>query len=167
MKQRKIVLLCAALAWGSAQSVHAVESGDTMPDCALSVMHDATRFNLKQYAGNVLYVDFWASWCGPCAKSFPFLNGLSHEFNGRGLQIIGVNLDEEPGEAAAFLAKYPADFQVAQSANQQCAADFGVKAMPSSYLIDRKGQVRHVHLGFRPDDAEQLKALVVKLLTER
>lgn len=164
MNQRIIILLCAAL--GFVQTLSAAEQGDAMPDCALTSAGDVTRYNLKQYQGKVLYVDFWASWCGPCAKSFPFLNHLDHEFKERGLQIIGINLDENPGDADAFLAKYPASFKIAADVNQQCAMDFGVKAMPSSYLIDRKGRIRHIHLGFRAGEAEALNVLVEQLLAE-
>ncbi|MDP2901619.1 MAG: TlpA disulfide reductase family protein, partial [Methylovulum sp.] len=144
----------------------AAEQGDTLPDCLLASAKESTRYNLKQYQGKVLYVDFWASWCGPCAKSFPFLNQLNHGLKARGLQVIGINLDENPDDAQAFLAKYPADFIVATGDNQQCATDFGVKAMPSSYLVDRKGHIRHIHLGFRAGEARELETLVEQLLVE-
>lgn len=163
MNQRIIILLCLALA--SIQTLSAAEQGDAMPDCTLAAGGD-TRYNLKSLQGKVLYVDFWASWCGPCAKSFPFLNHLNHQFKDSGLQVIGINLDEKPADAQDFLAQYPADFMVASGSNQQCAMDFGVKAMPSSYLVDRKGHIRHIHLGFKAGEAEQLTALIEQLLAE-
>ncbi|CAA9889812.1 Redoxin superfamily (fragment) [Candidatus Methylobacter favarea] len=129
-------------------------------------MRDAQRIELRQFSGKVLYVDFWASWCGPCVKSFPFLNSLHEKFSKEGLQILGVNLDENPADAREFLGKYPADFTVAADANEQCARDFDVKAMPSSYLIDRQGVVRHIRLGFRPGEAKELQSLVERLLAE-
>ena len=84
-----------------------------------------------------------------------------------GLQILGVNMDENAADAQAFLAKYPANFMVASGVDEQCAKDFSVQAMPSSYLIDRKGIVRHVHLGFRAGEAKELKVLVEQLLAEK
>lgn len=165
MNQHKIILLlCLALSF--VQTLSAAEQGDAIPDCTLTAADDTTTYNFKQFQGKVLYVDFWASWCGPCGKSFPFLNNLNHTFKERGLQIIGVNLDEKLGDAQDFLAQYPAHFMVATGTNQQCAMEFGVKAMPSSYLVDRKGNIRHVHLGFKPGETEQLTALVEQLLAE-
>ena len=141
-----------------------------MPDCTLTALDGSKPFTLKQFQGKVLYVDFWASWCGPCAKSFPFLNQLNQletSTKTDGLQIVGINLDENLADAQEFLGKYPAQFTVAADAQQECAKTFDVKAMPSSYLVDRKGQVRHVHLGFKPGEAEELQQLVAKLLAEQ
>lgn len=145
----------------------AVEAGSAMPACNVSPIGESQSTDLSQYKGQVIYVDFWASWCGPCAKSFPFLNEMHEQLKGQGLQIVGVNLDENPDEAKAFLAKYPASFTVVADASKQCAKDFQVKAMPSSYIIDRKGVVHHVHLGFRPGEAKEVRMIVEKLLGEK
>ncbi len=166
MTQRILALLCAALALGPIQTIVAAEAGGQVPDCALASMGDAQSYGLKQFRGKVLYVDFWSSWCGPCAQSFAFLNDLHRDLKDRGLQIIAVNLDEVPEDAKAFLAKHPANFTVAADANQQCAKDFAVKAMPSSYLVDRNGVIRHVHLGFRPEEAKEFRVLAEQLLAE-
>ena len=166
MNQCIKILLCAALILNSIPTLTAAEQGDVLPDCQLVSTDNVTR-NFKQFQGKVLYVDFWASWCGPCAKSFPFLNQLDHDLKDRGLQVIGINLDENAADAQAFIAKYPAYFMIATGNNQQCAIDFGVKAMPSSYLVDRKGHIRYSHQGFRAGEAEELKILVEQLLAER
>jgi thiol-disulfide isomerase/thioredoxin len=167
MNQRILVLFCAALALIPIHTVIAAEIGGKAPDCALTSISDAQHYDLKKFHGRVLYVDFWASWCVPCAKSFPFLNGLDHDLKDKGLQIVGINLDQAPEDAKAFLAKYPADFTVAADADEKCARYFNVKAMPSSYLIDRNGIIRHVHMGFRPGEAEELRVLAEQLLTEK
>jgi thiol-disulfide isomerase/thioredoxin len=145
----------------------AVEPGNPMPACHLSPIGETKTEDLQSYKGQVLYVDFWASWCGPCAKSFPFLNEMHQQLKDQGLQIVGVNLDEEVDDAKAFLAKYPASFSVMADVSKQCAKDFAVKAMPSSYIIDRKGVIHHVHLGFRPGEAKEIRVLVEKLLGEK
>ena len=145
----------------------AVEVGQPMPKCTVSAIGENQNLDLNQYKGKVLYVDFWASWCGPCAKSFPFMNELHQQLKDQGLQIVGVNLDENTDDAKAFLAKYPASFTVMADVSKQCAKDFDVKAMPSSYVIDRKGVVQHVHLGFRPSEAKELRSVVEKLLNEK
>jgi thiol-disulfide isomerase/thioredoxin len=168
MEKRHVLQLSLALAMFCINPlVFAVEAGGAMPTCKLSPIGESQSSDLSQYKGQVLYVDFWASWCGPCAKSFPFLNEMYEQLKGQGLQIVGVNLDENPDEAKAFLAKYPASFTVVADVSKQCAKDFGVKAMPSSYIIDRKGVVHHVHLGFRPGEAKELRVMVEKLLSEK
>ena len=168
MNQRILALFCTTLALAPIQTVIAAEIGSKAPNCALSSMNDTQSFDdLQQFQGKVLYVDFWASWCPPCAKSFPFMNGLDHDLKASGLQVIGVNLDQVPEDAKTFLAKYPAKFIVAADANEKCAKDFDVKAMPSSYLIDRNGVIRYVHLGFRSGEAEEIRVLAEQLLAEK
>lgn len=163
-KQRHLLLL---LAFCFIPRAYAVAVGKTIPACTLSPIGESQNFDLNQYKGKVIYVDFWASWCGPCAKSFPFLNELHRQLKDQGLQIVGVNLDENVGDSKAFLAKYPASFTVAADVSKQCAKDFDVKAMPSSYIIDRKGVVQHIHLGFRPGEAQEIRGIVEKLLNEK
>lgn len=163
----KLTYLITLLLIVANQNAYAVDVGASLPECALEVMDNKQNLSLSQYKGKVLYVDFWASWCGPCAKSFPFLNEMHEQFKDQGLQIVGVNLDENVNDAKAFLAKYPASFTVAADVSKQCAKDFAVKAMPSSYLIDRKGIVHHVHLGFKPGEAQEIRLLVEKLLSEK
>ena len=95
------------------------------------------------------------------------MNDLDRDLKASGLRVIGVNLDQSPEDAKTFLAKYPANFTVAADANEKCAKEFDVKAMPSSYLIDRNGIIRHVHLGFRPGEAEEVRVLAEQLLAEK
>jgi thiol-disulfide isomerase/thioredoxin len=166
-KQQFIKTLLAVAVFCVHPVAFAAETGSAMPVCNVSPIGQSQSSDLSQYKGQVLYVDFWASWCGPCAKSFPFLNEMHRQLKDQGLQIVGVNLDENADDAKAFLAKYPASFTVAADVSKQCAKDFAVKAMPSSYIIDRNGVVHHVHLGFRPGEAKELRVLVEKLLGEK
>lgn len=162
-----LIAAAFAVVCGYGTGADAVEVGQKAPNCVLSSLSDKQRRELQQYRGNVVYLDFWASWCGPCAQSFPFMNTMHHELQGKGLQVVGVNLDEEPEDAASFLTRRPAHFNIVADAEKRCANDFGVKAMPSSYLIDRKGTVRYVHLGFRTGESGELRDVVQKLLAER
>lgn len=167
MNQRISVLLCAMLALTPIQTIMAAEIGGKAPDCKLAPLNNTQNYDLQQFHGKVLYIDFWASWCPPCAKSFSFLNDLDRDLKESGLQVIGVNLDQAPEDAKVFLAKYPANFTVAADVDEKCANDFDVKAMPSSYLVDRNGVIRHVHLGFRPGEAKELRVLAEQLLAEK
>ena len=167
MKTSVRILLVTLLVLHGPSHAADIQPGATAPNCKLTALDGAGGRDLDQYKGKVVYVDFWASWCGPCAQSFPFMNKMHGDLQAKGLEIVGVNLDEEPAEAKAFLEKTPAKFAVMADASGACPQDFGVKAMPSSYLIDRKGVVRHVHLGFKPSEASQLREQVNSLLDEK
>ncbi len=147
--------------------VNAQALNSSSPSCILtSTQLQKFPVDLKQFSGQVIYIDFWASWCPPCAKSFPFLNQMHHRFQTQGLTVIGVNLDESFSDAKNFLEHYPADFMLATDDSKQCAKDFAVAAMPSSYLIDRQGMVRYAHVGFRAIDKPSLQAEIESLLAE-
>ena len=134
------------------------------PDCPFHLAgHDSS---LRQLAGKVVYVDFWASWCVSCIASFPFMERMRRELGPRGLEVIGVNMDQKPADAARFLARHSVSFPIANGANDACAKKFGVNAMPSTYIVDRRGNIRAVHSGFRPDEGAGLRGLVEKILTE-
>jgi thiol-disulfide isomerase/thioredoxin len=141
-------------------------AADTPPPCALT-LSTGQPVNFDQFRGQVLYVDFWASWCGPCLLSFPFMNELQSAYAGKGLQVLAVNMDEKPADAARFLDQHKATFEVANGPNGQCAKDFGVATMPTSFLVDRKGAIRLVHKGFRPGDVDELKAKLQELIAEQ
>jgi len=151
---------------GVLATANASEAGETAPACVLPGLDSPKPTVLGDLRGKVLYVDFWASWCPPCLKSFPFLNELHKDFNKQGLEVVAVNMDEEAQDARDFIAKHPANFGIVTDPDSRCAENFAVKAMPSSYLIDRKGVIRHVHLGFRADSVSELRGLIDKLVKE-
>jgi peroxiredoxin len=158
----------AALALGLtlAGGAQAVDPGGEAPRCELSSLGGGPRPDLAALRGHVVLLDFWASWCSSCAQSFRFLNELERDLRGRGLRVLGVNLDEDPADAVAFLARHAAGFELAADPSGTCPAAFGVEGMPSSYLIDRRGIVRFASQGFRPGEARALRALVEELLAE-
>lgn len=166
MNQRIPFLLCAVLALLPLQLPAAQDVGKEAPQCHLAALDGGQRYDLRQFRGKVLYVDFWASWCTPCIQSFPFMSRMDEELRGKGLQVVAINLDEHVADAQSFLQERPARFSVAVDDSRACPQAFGVTAMPSSYLIDRKGVIRHVHWGFRPGESEQVRGLVEQLLAE-
>jgi thiol-disulfide isomerase/thioredoxin len=112
--------------------------------------------------GKVIWVDFWASWCTPCRRSFPWMNTMQRKYGDQGLQIVAVNLDAEREAADGFLAETPAEFTVRFDPQGKLAEQFGVQAMPSSYLLAADGKVIASHFGFKLGDTaeyeEQIKA---------
>jgi len=105
--------------------------------------------DLSDAQGHVVVVDFWASWCVPCRRSIPWLNEMQEKYQDQGLIIIGVNEDTEEAEYVEFLKKFPAHFKMIRDAEGTLAREFDVVAMPTSYIIDRDGNVVTRHLGFK------------------
>ena len=160
MKRVFAVFVCLIILGST--SVHAEKVKVPVPDFKLpTATGEVTPSQLK---GKVVYVDFWASWCKPCKKSFPWLNMMHEKYKDQGLVVLGINLDSEKEMADAFLLNIPAKFTVAYDPEGQSAKDFKVMGMPSSYLINREGYVIGSHVGFREKDAEALEQAVAKLL---
>ena len=144
---------------------YALEIGQVAPNCVLTALHDNTPFTLTQ-PGKVIYIDFWASWCAPCAQSMPFINELYTQYHHKGFEVIGVNLDDNPNDAYKFLEKIQVTFPIVQNSDHQCPDVYGVQAMPSSYLVDRAGKVRFIHFGFYNNQKEDIRQRIEKLIAE-
>jgi len=127
---------------------------------------DLRSLDLGAQRGKVVILDYWASWCVPCRRSFPWLNSMQDKYGADGLVIIGVNVDHERSEADRFLEEYPARFQVHFDPDGALASKFGVEAMPSSFIIGRDGQIRGRHLGFKVQRQEEYEAAIVAALQE-
>jgi thiol-disulfide isomerase/thioredoxin len=108
---------------------------------------------LAPVEGRVIWVDFWASWCVPCRRSFPWLNTMHRKYGADGLRIIAVNLDKDRALADGFLEEVPAEFALRFDPAGALAKQFGVQTMPSSFLIDADGNVITSHFGFRSSEA--------------
>ena len=164
MKKTFSALISALLGLVVYTSCNAIESGQPAPKCEIAALGGSSATDTSRYQGKVVYVDFWASWCPPCLKAFPFLNTLEHDLHDKGLEVIGVNVDENINDANEFLKNHAASFVVGSDAKGVCPKTFGVMGMPSSYLIDRKGVVRLVHIGFRESDRVELRHSIEELL---
>jgi thiol-disulfide isomerase/thioredoxin len=121
---------------------------------------------LEDLHGKVVLLDFWASWCSPCLQSFPWMNELQQKHAGEGFVVVAVNLDQDRALADGFLDKVPAQFRVEYDGTGDLARQFGVKAMPTSFLIDRAGQVRARHAGFREKQRHEREQQIEQLLKE-
>ena len=124
------------------------------------------QVKLSDYRGQIVYLDFWASWCQPCRKSFTWMNKMQSLYGEEGFKVIAINLDESRQKADKFLQQIPANFDVAFDPRGNTAESYQVKAMPSSYIIDKRGNVVHANLGFRGKDEEKLEAKIRKLIRQ-
>lgn len=167
---RRIAWLVAGAALAIAAGAHGGSVARPAPNCALAPLagEAPAPAELGALAGHVVWVDFWASWCTSCSDSFPFLEALHEDFRERGLVVLGVNLDRDPGQAVEFLAQHPAGFlQATDPGAGRCPRAFGVAGMPSSFVIDRAGVIRLELRGFHPGEARRARGVVEALLSER
>ena len=137
-----LAALCLAAGAASAAEVGAAAPPFTLPTA------QETTISLERLRGQVVYVDFWASWCGPCRRSFPWMGELQQRYGSRGFTVVAINVDAKRDDAERFLRQYPAAFAVAYDAAGATPRAYDVKAMPSSYLVDREGRIAGVEHGF-------------------
>jgi thiol-disulfide isomerase/thioredoxin len=121
---------------------------------------------LAAYKGKFVYIDFWASWCAPCKRSFPWMAQLQKRFAADGLQVLAVNVDARRADAERFLAANPPGFTVAFDAKGATPRQYAIKGMPSSVLVDPDGVVVYQHAGFNEDAAAEIEAHVRAALTK-
>lgn len=160
---RRRLLIAGSAAWLAAPTVHAVEAGGMAPALPLPASDGENVLGGSQW--RLVYLDFWASWCGPCRQSFPWMNELHDRRQAAGLRVVAINLDAKLADAQAFLKQQPARFALAFDAAGASAKAFGVKAMPSSYLLRPDRGVVMVHRGFRPEDRDDLERRIAAALT--
>ena len=122
--------------------------------------------NLNQYHGQVVYVDFWASWCTPCRASFPWMNDLYTDFNDSGLVILAVNTGDDETAANKFLQQNPAQFTIVPDTDGEIARAYRLKGMPMSYLYDRDGKLHSTHIGFTNKRAPGIRSEIEALLQQ-
>ena len=117
-----------------------------------------------EYRGKVVLVDFWASWCGPCLRSFPWLNRMQAEYADRGLVVLGVNLDKNRADADVFIEKLKPRFKILYDDSASLAHQFGVETMPSSFVLDARGEVVMEHRGFTTKRAPEFERKILIVL---
>jgi len=160
----RVLLAACLLASGGAW---ALEAGAPLPALGAPALEEPARtVSLAATRGDVVYVDFWASWCGPCRQSMPLLESMQKKYGARGFRVIGVNKDVSAADAQRFLRQVPVGFTVVHDGGNKLAQAFDVKAMPSGYLADRHGVVRYVHRGFTSASEAALEREVTSLLDE-
>ncbi len=146
-------------------AAHAAAVGDLAPAVSLNGPQGAVSLAAGAAQGEWTYLDFWASWCGPCKQSFPWMNEMLAKYGGKGLRIVAISVDARTADADKFLASNPAAFTIAYDTAGDTPRRYGVKAMPTSLLIDPAGRIVLVHAGFRADDRAVLEDAIKTALS--
>jgi thiol-disulfide isomerase/thioredoxin len=126
-----------------------------------------TPLSLTQYKGQVVMLNFWASWCVPCKQEMPLLDTIQKTYGKRGFTLIGVNVEPNSNAANAVLQKIPVTFPIVYDTESKVSKAYDVSGMPSSVFIDRKGQVRMLHRGYKPGDENEYMNQIRALIMER
>ncbi|MBK8815772.1 MAG: TlpA family protein disulfide reductase [Methylococcaceae bacterium] len=147
-------------------NANATDVGQPAPQFTLPTLQKDQPTSLKQFAGKVVYVDFWASWCAPCRTSFPLLNKLHEKLKSKGFEVVGINLDEDKAKAEKFLKEFPVGFTVLRDAKGEWSDQFVVESMPTSFIVDKQGVVQHIHHGFTSGDVTELEQKITTLFAK-
>jgi thiol-disulfide isomerase/thioredoxin len=129
-----------------------------------SDIRDIKDFDLGQYQGKVVYLDFWASWCKPCQKSFPWMNDLMNKYPADKFQVVTINLDSNEQDMKTFLEHVPAHFTVFHDPSGQVAEKFKLPGMPTSFIIDQNGTAVKKHIGFFQSKIDVIESEIEALL---
>ena len=152
----------------AAKASHVVfDEPHPQPNWQLPVIANGSgSLSRDQLTGRVVYLDFWASWCGPCRLSLPALNRLFNEFSREGFSVVAISVDYVDEDALDFLQRFPVDYPVLIDTTGNSGRSFAVAGMPTGYLIDRSGNIREVHMGFRKGDEDILRDRIKLLINE-
>ena len=151
---------------GIAPGAHAApQPSQAAPDFTLRSL-EGQNLRLQEQRGKVVLLNFWATWCGPCREEMPQLNRLFDKYRNSGFNLLGVNVDEDPKNAASVASKLGVKFPVLLDNDKQVSKLYELSSMPSTVLIDRDGRVRFLHKGYREGYAETYDQQIRALLKE-
>ncbi|MFN3416733.1 MAG: TlpA family protein disulfide reductase [Caldimonas sp.] len=142
---RRLVALAAFL---FAAPALATQPNAPAPDFTLGTLQ-GPNLRLQEQRGNVVLVNFWATWCGPCREEMPHLNRLYDKYRASGFTVLAVSIDDDPAKAASMASKLGLTFPVLFDAEKKVSRQYDLKAMPYTVIVDRDGRVRHLHRGYQ------------------
>ncbi len=140
-------------------------TGQAAPDFALK-SSSGDNLRLSEYRGDVVMVNFWATWCGPCRQEMPLLDELYSRYERVGFSLLGVNIDDDSRKAMNMVSELGVSFPVLFDARKEVSKLYRVEAMPVTVLIDREGTVRYVHHGYKPGYEDKYLDQIRSLLRE-
>ncbi|WP_043769303.1 TlpA family protein disulfide reductase [Algiphilus aromaticivorans] len=162
---RALLTAACCLLAATSPPVQAISVGETAPIIEAPA-GDGSEFSLEALRGEVVYLDFWASWCPPCRAAMPALDALHERLGERGFSVVGINVDRSRDAALRMLKSVPVDFPIVFDPDGHWAARYALPGMPSGFLVDREGIVRYRHEGYSAGDVPALKQEIERLLEE-
>ena len=140
--------------------------GEKAPDFMLKTLQ-GKKIRLHDLRGQVVLLDFWASWCGPCKLEMPYLNMLQKIYGREGFKVVAVNIDNKFPNAVKFIEKTGVKLVVLWDGKKQVVKSYDVDTMPTSFLIDQTGTIRHINSGFQTEDFQSYKKQTARLLNNK
>ncbi len=135
------------------------------PDFTLK-SHSGKNIKLSELRGDVVMINFWASWCGPCRQEMPLLDKINDRYKDLGFTLLGVNVEEDPDRARAMLNDIPVNFPILFDSQNKVSQQYNLIAMPSTVFVDRDGNIRYFHAGYLPGDEKQYEKFIKNLVRE-
>lgn len=143
----------------------AITQSSPAPDFTLTARGGKT-VSLSQFKGQVVMINFWATWCGPCRQEMPLLESIHKKYGKMGFTLLGVNVEPDPKAAEAWLKETPVSFPVLFDTKSEVSTLYSVSGMPSTVIIDRKGTIRMIHRGYKPGDENEYLNSIRALIRE-
>lgn len=162
---RAVLVALAVVLALLARPANAVTIQDVAPDFTLKSL-SGENLRLNEYRGQVVLINFWASWCGPCRQEMPLLDRLHQRYVDTGFAVLGVNVEGDEKPARALIDKIPVSFPVLIDEGQLVSELYRLEAMPSTVVVDRDGVVRYIHRGYKPGDEAKYVEVVRELIRE-
>jgi len=161
--RKKIAAIVTALAI----SLAALATTPTGPAPAFTLASRAGQeVSLAQYKGQVVMINFWASWCGPCRQEMPLLESIYKKYNRMGFTMLGVNVEPDSNAANEWLKATPVSFPILYDRDSKVSKLYDVAGMPSTVIIDRSGKLRVLHRGYKPGDENEYLDSIRSLIRE-
>jgi len=164
MKGLRIILLVLSIFMGSSLASSGL-TGQTAPDFVLK-SSTGENLRLSEYRGDVVMINFWATWCGPCRQEMPLLDELYGRYQRVGFSLLGINIDDDSRRAMAMVKELGVRFPVLFDEEKKVSKLYEVEAMPMTILLDREGTVRHIHYGYKPGYEQKYLNEIRSLLRE-
>ena len=165
MKFKNIVFGLAVSVFAATSLASSGLEGQSAPDFALK-SSTGENIRLSEFRGDVVMINFWATWCGPCRQEMPLLDELYTRYERVGFNLLGVNIDDDSRRAMQMIEELGVNFPVLFDARKEVSKLYEVEAMPVTVLVDRDGNVRYVHHGYKPGYEEKYLDQVRSLLRE-
>ena len=165
MKLRNTIIALVFSAFAASSLASSGLEGQAAPDFALK-SSNGENLRLSEYRGNVVMINFWATWCGPCRQEMPLLDELYNRYERVGFNLLGVNIDDDSSRAMRMVEELGVDFPVLFDARKEVSKLYEVEAMPVTVIVDRQGTVRYVHHGYKPGYEDKYLDQIRTLLRE-